>query len=237
MNFENFQNQMMNSPTEQISPADKMELLKTGTTTVGIIIKDGVILATESQATAGFTIATKNAQKLFQINNQCGATIAGGVADCQYVVSQAQAISRLLAIQHEGEEPGVEYISQVVRNILFNGRSFFYSFMIVGGYSKKEKCGKLFPIDFIGFMSDSESFVSLGSGSTYALGVLEGNYKPNMTEKQGVELVTQAITASRKRDAGSGYALQICSITKDGFKAIEGPLAKGSKSASFDKTK
>jgi proteasome beta subunit len=212
------------NPQVVSSELDKLEQLKTGTTTIGMLIEDGVIMATESKATAGFFIASKDAQKLFKINEHCAATIAGGVADCQYVVSQAQAISRLLKIQKDDKEPSVDYISQVVRNILFNGRSFFYAFMIVGGYSTKEECGKIFPIDFIGFMANAESFVSLGSGSTFALGVLEGNWKPNLSEDDGVTLIRQALTASRSRDAGSGFGLQICSITKEGFKAIEGPL-------------
>lgn len=208
-----------------LTETQKMEMLKTGTTTIGMVIKDGVILATESQATAGFFVATKKAQKLFQINNYCGATIAGGVADCQFVVERAQAISRLNAIK-EGKEPSVDYMANLVRNILYNGRSYYYAFMIVGGYNTQEKTGKLYPIDFIGFMTESESFVSLGSGSSFALGVMEGNWKPNMSREEGVAVIKQALTAARNRDAGSGYGLQISVITKDGFEAIEGPLTK-----------
>jgi len=92
-------NAFPSSPIALPSEGQKMEMLKTGTTTIGIVIKDGVILATESQATAGFYVATKKAQKLFKINNLVGMTIAGGVADAQYLVGQAQAISRLLKIQ------------------------------------------------------------------------------------------------------------------------------------------
>lgn len=209
-----------------MSESQKLEMLKTGTTTIGIVIKDGVILATESQATAGFFVATKEAQKLFKINEHCGMTIAGGVADCQYMVGQAQAISRLMEIQHDGKEPTTSYIANIIRNIAFNGRSYFYAFMIVGGYDTKENRGKIFPIDFIGYMAEQEEFASLGSGSSFALGVLEANYKPNMNEKAGIELARKALTAARNRDAGSGYGMQICSITKKGFKAIEGPLVK-----------
>jgi len=208
----------------ELTETQKLEMLKTGTTTIGMVIKNGVILATESQATAGFYVATKKAQKLFQINNYCGATIAGGVADCQYVVERAQAISRLNNIK-EGKEPSVDYIANLVRNILYNGRSFYYAFMIIGGYNTQEKAGRIYPIDFIGFMTESDTFVSLGSGSSFALGVLEGNWKPNMSEKEGIKLITQALTAAKQRDAGSGYGMQIAVITKDGFKAVEGPLA------------
>ena len=54
-------------------------IIKSSTTTVAIMVKDGVIIGTESQATAGYTVATKQAQKLIQINNLTAATITGSV--------------------------------------------------------------------------------------------------------------------------------------------------------------
>ena len=210
---------------KNIPDIHKLEMLKTGTTTIGMVIKDGVILATESQATAGYFVANKKAQKLFKINNQGGATIAGGVADCQYVVGQAQAISRLLAVRDE-KEPSLEYIANIVRNILFNGRSFFYAFMIIGGYDSKTQSGRIFPIDFLGYMADSENFASLGSGSTFALGVLEGSWKPEMSTDEGVKLVKKALIAAKSLDIGSGSEIQVVVITKDKFEAVEGPLTK-----------
>ena len=95
-------------------------VIKSSTTTVGIIVKDGVAIGTESQATAGYTVATKQAQKLFQINNYTAATISGGVADCRYVTNQLKALSRLREVE-EGMVPGPKYIANVTRNILFSG--------------------------------------------------------------------------------------------------------------------
>ena len=210
---------------QSIPDNQKLEMLKTGTTTIGMVIKDGVILATESQATAGYFVANKKTQKLFKINNQCGATIAGGVADCQYVVGQAQAISRLLTVR-EGKEPSLEYVANIVRNMLFNGRSFFQAFMIIGGYDSKTQSGRIFPIDFLGYMADSEDFASLGSGSTFALGVLEGSWKPGMGADEGVKLAKKALIAAKSLDIGSGSEIQVVIITKDKFEAVEGPLSK-----------
>ncbi len=219
-----FENPTLNG-AKNIPDTQKLEMLKTGTTTIGMVIKDGVILATESQATAGFFVANKKAQKLFKINNQCGATIAGGVADCQYVIGQAQAISRLLTVRDD-KEPSLEFIANIVRNILFNGRSFFQAFMIVGGFDSKTQSGRIFPIDFLGYMADSENFASLGSGSSFVLGVLEGGWKPEMSTDEGVELVKKALAAAKSLDIGSGFEIQLVIITKDKFKAIEGPLTK-----------
>ena len=194
--------------------------LLTGTTTVGMIVKDGVVIATESQASAGFTVASKQAQKLFQINDFTAATIAGGVADCQYVINQLKALSRLKEME-ETIVPEPKYIASITRNILFSGRSFFMSMMIVGGYSETEKAGRLFGVDMLGTLYSESEFLSFGSGSPFSLGVLEADWKPNMTKSAGIALVKTAITSSRERDAGSGFKLQICSIDKAGFKQIQ----------------
>ena len=196
------------------------EALQTGTTTVGLIIKEGVVIGTDSQASAGFLVASKQAQKLFEINQFSAATIAGGVADCQYVVNQLRALSRLKEIE-EGIPPEPKYIASLTRNILFSGRSFFLSMMIVGGYSQTEKQGKLWGIDMLGTLYEEENFLSFGSGSPFSLGVLEADWKPNMSKANGLNLIKTAISSSRERDAGSGYKLQLCTITKDGFNQVE----------------
>ncbi|MFX1321095.1 MAG: proteasome subunit beta [Promethearchaeota archaeon] len=194
--------------------------LQSGTTTVGIIVSDGVIMGTESQATAGFTVATKQAQKLFEINKYTAATISGGVADCQYVISQLIALSRLKEVEEE-KVPEPKYIASITRNILFSGRSFFISMMIVGGYSLKENAAKLYGVDLLGTLYEEDKFISFGSGSPFSIGVLEADWRPNMTKEDGIELVKTAISSSRERDAASGFKIQLCVIDKEGFKQIQ----------------
>ena len=208
-----------NFNNKQLDNRQIEKMLQTGTTTVGIIIRDGVVLATDSQATAGTMVMSKQAQKLFEINKYTAATIAGGVADCQYVVNQLKALSRLKEIE-EGEVPGPKYVASTCRNILFSGRSFFVSMMIIGGYSVNENSGKLYGIDLLGTLYKESDFLSFGSGSPFSLGVLEADWKPNLTKAKGIELIKTAISSSRERDAGSGYKLQICTIDKKGFTQI-----------------
>lgn len=192
-------------------------IIKTGTTTVALKIDNGVVVGTESQATAGYFVATKQAQKLFKINDFCAATISGGVADCQYVVNQAIALSNLKTVEEE-MIPEPKYIANTVRNLLYQGRSYFLTLMIIAGYSEKEGKGILYGIDLLGTLYEEEKFLSFGSGSPYSLGVLEIEWKENMTAPEGLKLVEKAITSSRARDAGSGFKLQLATITKDGFK-------------------
>ncbi|MFX1407916.1 MAG: hypothetical protein ACFFBW_13270 [Promethearchaeota archaeon] len=196
------------------------KIIKSSTTTVGIIVKDGVVIGTESQATAGYMVATKTAQKLFQINDFTVATISGGVADCQYVVNQLKAFSRLKEVEEE-KVPDPKYIASITRNILFSGRSYFLCMMIVGGYSQREKKGLLYGVDLLGTMYEEENFLSFGSGSPFSLGVLEVDWIPNMTKSAGIDLIKSAITSSRERDAASGFDIQLCTIDKSGFKQIQ----------------
>ena len=79
-------------------------------------------------------------------------------------------------------------------------------------------------IDFIGTLFEEDKFLSYGSGSPYALGVIEADWKPDLTEKEALAIVKKALKSATTRDAGSGYSYQIIKITKDGFKPIEGYL-------------
>ncbi|MFX1395681.1 MAG: proteasome subunit beta [Promethearchaeota archaeon] len=211
---------MQNRDILNIDKATMDNVIKTSTTTVGIMVKGGVVIGTESQATAGYTVATKTAQKLFQINDYTAATISGGVADCQYVINQIRALSRLKQVE-EATVPETKYIANITRNILYQGRSFFIAMMIVGGFSNQEKKGLLYGVDLLGTLFEEDKFLSFGSGSPFSLGVLEADWKPNMTKEEGIELVKTAITSSRERDAASGYHIQICTIDKDGFNQIQ----------------
>ncbi|MFW9952407.1 MAG: proteasome subunit beta [Candidatus Thorarchaeota archaeon] len=195
-------------------------IIKSSTTIVGIIVKDGVVVGTESQATAGYTIATKTAQKLFKINDYSCATISGAVADCQYVVNLLIANSNLKQVEEE-KVPDPKYVASLTRNILFSGRSYFLCMMIIGGYSEEEKIGKLWGVDLLGTLYEEDKFISFGSGSPFSLGVLEADWKPGMTKEEGIELIKTAITSSKERDAASGHHIQICVIDKNGFTQIQ----------------
>ncbi len=212
---------MENNPNKLNLDEDTVnKIIKSSTTTVGIIVKDAVVVGTESQATAGYTVATKTAQKLFQINDYTCATISGGVADCQYIVNQLTALSNLKQVEEE-KVPDPQYIASLTRNILFSGRSYFICMMIIGGYSLKKKNGILYGVDLLGTLYEEENYISFGSGSPFSIGLLEADWKPGLTKAAGVNLIKTAISSSRERDAASGFDIQICTIDKSGYKQVQ----------------
>ncbi|MHA1299255.1 MAG: proteasome subunit beta [Candidatus Helarchaeota archaeon] len=193
------------------------KIIKTGTTTMGVICIDGVVLATESQATAGYYIASKTANKLFKVTNHIGMTISGGVADCQQLIRTLTALAKLRMIEKNIGSLKVRSVVQLAAAILFQNRLFPYISMLVCG-GMDDEGPHLYSLDPFGSILEEKTYAATGSGSVVGIGVLENRYKPNLTIDEGIELVKAAISAARKRDTASGGDFQIAIITKDGFK-------------------
>ena len=151
-----------------------LERLKTGTTTVGVLAKDAVILAAERKATMGYLVASKHTKKIAKLDDHVGMTIAGSVGDAQALERYLKAEMKLFELQENRKMP-VKASATLIANILYS-RSYFpyYVQLLVGGYDEKPR---LFSFDPSGSVIEEKEFFSTGSGSVMALGVLEDTYK------------------------------------------------------------
>ncbi len=190
--------------------------LKTGTTTVGMIAKDCVVLASDQRATMGFLIANKTAKKIFKITNRIGATIAGSVADAQSIMDLLAAEAKLFEIQR-GRPIRVKALTRLLSNIMFQGRGAYMLACVVGGFD--DEGAQVYYTDYVGSVIP-DKFVSTGSGSPVALGVLEVGYKEDLTKKKAIELGVRAVAAAIERDAASGNSILVSVIDKDGYQEI-----------------
>ncbi len=192
-----------------ISPVDEERLLK-GTTTIGMVCKDGVVLATERRATAGNLISNKATQKVFRIDANIGITIAGLVGDAQVLARYLKAEVSLYRLRRSAPL-SAEGAATLLANIL-NGNRFYpyYAWLILGGVDAKG--GHVFSVDPAGGCIE-DKFVSVGSGSTFAYGLLEEGYSRDMSTSDGVDLALRGLTAAMKRDSasGDGYLVHIIS--------------------------
>lgn len=191
----------------------EIETLKTGTTTVGIRTKDGVILASERRATMGNIIAHSHVQKVFQISDNIGMTIAGLVGDAQLMVRWLQSEVAVYSMKR-GAPMTVNAAATLVSNVIRQG---FYLGLIVGGFDARG--AHIFSIDGAGGCIEDD-YVSVGSGSLFALGVLEGKYKEGMTEDEGIDLAISALNSAIRRDSASGDGMLISIINKKGTKEL-----------------
>ncbi|HEC81312.1 MAG TPA: archaeal proteasome endopeptidase complex subunit beta [Thermoplasmatales archaeon] len=193
------------------------EVKKTGTTTLGMVCKDGVVVATERRATMGTLIAHKTTKKLFKIDDHLALTTAGLVGDVQVLARYLSAEAKLYKLSRETKMP-VEAAATLMANIL-NQRKFYpyYVQLIIGGYDLSG--GHIYSLDAAGG-AIPDKYTSTGSGSPYVFGVLEDHYREDMTVDEGVDLAIRAITAAMKRDSASGDGIDIAVITSDGFRFL-----------------
>jgi proteasome beta subunit len=190
-----------------------------GTTTIGLVCDKGVVMASERRATMGHFIASKDAKKVYQIDDLIAMTTAGSVGDAQRLVKWMQVESKLYKMRRE-EPMTVKGIVSLLANILSGNRYFpYYVQLLVGGVDKNGP--SVYSLDAIGGIIEEKKAVSTGSGSPMAYGVLEDRYTENMPIDDGVELAVRALHNAMKRDSASGDGISVVKITAEGYFEIE----------------
>jgi proteasome beta subunit len=190
-----------------------------GTTTIGVVCKDGVILATDTRATMGTYVASKHAKKVYQITDNLAMTIAGGVAVAQKVVEILQVNSRLYELEKNRPIP-VKSAARLVSNLLFQNREVGMPLpmqALVGGFD--ETGPHVFNLDPYGSLME-EKMVSTGSGSPFAYGVLEAEFKEDSSIQKMLPVVVRAVDAAMKRDVASGDSFDVVVIDGKGFREL-----------------
>lgn len=190
-----------------------------GTTTVGVVCTDGIVLASEQRATMGNFIASKTAKKVYQIDDLVGMTTAGSVGDAQQLVRVISVESKLYKMRRD-ESITIKGISTLMSNVLNGNR--YYPLMVqllIGGVDKNGP--SIYSLDALGGSIEETKITSTGSGSPMAYGVLEDHYTKDMSIKEGTDLAIRAIHNSMKRDSASGNDIDVVVITKDTFTRLD----------------
>jgi proteasome beta subunit len=190
------------------------ELMK-GTTTVGVVFKDGVVLGSEHRATMGTLIAHKNTQKLIKIHENIGLTTAGLVGDAQLLARYLSAEVELYNLKRD-YPMSIKAASTLMANILSARRYFpYWVQLVIGGVDQEG--GHVYSLDAAGG-SIPDEYVTTGSGCPYVYGVLEDHYKPKMAENDAVDTVIRGLNAAIRRDAASGNGMDVAVIKSTGWK-------------------
>ncbi len=190
-----------------------------GTTTVAAVCSDGVIMATDTRATMGNYVASKNAKKIYQITDRLAMTIAGGVAVAQRVVDILKINANLFELE-KGRPMPVASAARLVSNVLFSNRSVGMPLplqALIGGVD--DSGPHVFNLDPFGGLTE-EKVVSTGSGSPFAYGVLEDRYQEDSTIDKMIPVVVKAVDSAMKRDVASGDSFDVAVITPEGFKEL-----------------
>lgn len=202
-----------------ISPFDINTKPLKGTTTVGIAFEDFVVLAADRRATSGYYIAHKKAEKIHKIDNHVAATIAGYVGDAQWLVDQLRA-EALIYRNSTGEPISIPSLATLASTILFRSRPFIIVQMLIGGVDNGGS--KLFSLDWLGTVTE-ERYTATGSGTPYAISLIESEYRADMRPEDALKLAAKAVKAATLRDPGSGEGVDLALITgKNGVEIMRG---------------
>ncbi|MFZ5955405.1 MAG: hypothetical protein ACOYT4_03190 [Nanoarchaeota archaeon] len=200
-------------------------ILKTGTSLVGIKCKDGIIMAGDRKATAGGQIVmNKNAKKVVQINDYIVTSGTGMSSDIDMLQKIIKAELKLKQLR-EKRRPTVKEVANLVAMITYKNirqpqMIMFMAGMMVGGVNE-DGTAELYSIEPAGSVMQVEDFdANFSSGMPYILGLLERLYKKDMSVEEGVKIAIEAIKASSERDTGSGYGIDVFTITKKGIEQI-----------------
>ncbi len=197
-------------------------IIKTGTTTVGIMCKDGVVLAADKRATAGNFISDKKAQKIYKINDSMALTTAGVVSDVQLLVKLIKAELSLKAVRTE-RKPNVRESVNLLSGLVYSN---IRKMSMIPGISHFLFAGvdnegfHLYDIYADGSLTKHDSYISSGSGSVIAYGVLETLYKKEIKIDEGVKLAIKCINAALQRDSATGSGIDVVTVTKEGIKTV-----------------
>lgn len=196
-----------------------MEKMKTGTTTVGLVCKDGIVLAADKRTTLGGQfVVRKDADKITQITDNMAITTAGSVSDIQMVIKLLKAELKLRNIRN-GRNTTVKETASLLSRLMYDSARQYVPSMaqvLLGGFDIKGP--QLAVIDPDGATLELKDYFTTGSGSQMVFGVLENSFKEGMTIKEGEDLAVKAVFAAIQRDAASGNGVDVMIITKDGVK-------------------
>jgi proteasome beta subunit len=202
----------------------KKSILKTGTTILGIVCKDGVVMASDRQITAGNLVVGKDYPKTILINDYLAISFTGMVSDAQRVPKLLAAELKLKELKSHSR-PTVKEAASLLSNISYHGirqPSMIpqQAGFLLGGFNQ-DGHSELYTIEPAGsVVKVSDYDANFGSGMPYVLGLLERQYKKGLTVEEGVELAKEALKSSTQRDTGSGYGIDVFTITKDGIKKV-----------------
>jgi proteasome beta subunit len=188
-------------------------------TVVGLRFEGGIVLASDTRATAYYLVLSKRLKKIFELEEKIGAGFTGSPGDVQSLVGILRAEARLYRVT-QGKPIQTKSLTQVASNYLSSRRIF--PMLVDGVIGGLDADGPhLFFLDAIGGKIEETKFASSGTGATVAYGVLEQSYREGMKREEGIRLAGLAIKTAIERDAATGDGVAIAVIDEEGYRELE----------------
>ena len=192
----------MYSPDGRIYQVEyALETVKRGTLAIGIMTKDGIVLAVEEKTRAlqveGIT------QKIFQVDDHIGVAAAGYIPDARVQVDNARYFSQSNKLTYD-EPVDIETVAKHLADqnhqfTQYSGVRPFGVALIIAGVDRKGS--QIVTIDPSGTYI-SYSAVAIGLGSDEVNDFLEKNYKNDISIEEAGSLAIAAINLKSEETTG-----------------------------------
>jgi proteasome beta subunit len=193
----------------------KNSIMKTGTTILGIVCKDGVVMAADRRGTAGGIVMGKNMEKVLPINDYILMAGCGLAMEIQKIPKILAAELKLKELRSK-TRPSIKQAVNLLSNLRVSGQSAF----LLGGFDE-DGTVELYSTDPVGHITKVEDYdANFGSGMPYVLGLLERQYKKGISVEEGIKLAIESLKSSTQRDTASGNGIDVFTITKSGIKKV-----------------
>ena len=200
----------------------KKSVLKSGTSILGIVCKDGIIMASDRRATAGNLVLAKNIQKTIKVTDYVVVSGTGGAADIEMLQKIVRAELKLKELKSR-TRPTVSEAANLIGMLSFKNIRQFSTIPSVAGTLiagfNEDGSSELYSIEPAGSVMKIEDYdANFSSGMPFILGLLERSYTKDLTVKEAVELALECLKSSTQRDVGSGFGIDVFVINKEGIK-------------------
>ncbi len=193
------------------------QLVLKGTTTIGLVCKNSVVLASDTRVIMGSYVAHKHGKKIYKIDDHLAMTISGSVADAQRTVDILKVNAQLYKLNMDRPIP-VSSAARLIANLLFSSRyAPLIAQVLIGGMD--DTGPHVFSLDPFGSLTE-EKCVATGSGSPIAYGILEDRFKEDMSAKEILPVIVKAVDSAMKRDAASGDSFNVAVIDVKGYREL-----------------
>jgi proteasome beta subunit len=202
----------------------KNNILKSGTSLVGIVCRDGIIMAGDRRTTAGNMILNKNKQKVVQITDYLVISGTGSVSDTEMLKKIVKAELKLKELKSK-RRPTVQEAANLIANISYRNirqpsMLIFMAGIMLGGVNE-DGTVELYSIEPAGSAQKVDRFdANFSSGMPFIMGLLERQYRKDITIADGIELAIEALKSSTQIDIASGNGIDVFAITKEGIKHV-----------------
>jgi len=183
-------------------------------TAIGIVCSDGVVLSSDKSYVYGNVVMSGNVKKTFIINDRVGVAAAGIAADMQQLFSDLSYLVRIREIRL-GKRMPTSSIAKLTSFLMYRRRLLPYlTQILVGGYIDKPE---LYSLDSLGSVI-GDNYIVLGTGAEIAVGIVESEYRPDITMADALETVKKAFKSVVSRDVLTGSTIDVLLIKEDGIK-------------------